>query len=174
MPFCRNCGGELSGSETFCPKCGAPQGAGTQAAATMPMSQAPIGTPPTVPYPVPVPTPSKHRTRNLLIVIAVVTVVVAAAAIALHRSSVLKIAVQSNHTSATVSYIVHVDGVQVDSGSLPAGYEVDLALSFDWWVDSCESHSVDASSAGGGTGPMADSALATLCSGTPASVTLRV
>lgn len=148
-----------------------------------PPIQPPAYPPPTDqpgPYPPPpsslVPPPGRprHTVRNLLIAVVIIGAVAGVVAFALYRSSTLNITVASNHITNIVAYIVTVDGTQVDSGVLGPGQGVDLAVPMSWWSDNCKSHSIVATSTGGGLGPETDSATVILCAGTPASVTLSI
>ncbi len=118
--------------------------------------------------------PPSHKLRNVAIIVVIGVVILAVALLAEYHSSTLFITVTSNHISNTVSYILTVDGRQVDSGTLTPGQSVDDAVSLSWWVDNCQVHSATATSTGGGLGPETDTATGIICSGVPASASLSI
>src|SRR5207245_7282196 len=96
--------------------------------------------------------PRSHLVRNVVIVVVVIAVVAGLVVVAEYRSSALVVTVSSNHISNTITYIVTVDGRQVDSGLLNPGEGVQITVPLTWWADNCESHLVVATSTGGGFG----------------------
>lgn len=120
------------------------------------------------------PRPPSHAARNVAIIVVVLVVVVAIVVLAEYRSSTLLITVTSNHITNSVTYIVTLDGRQVDSGTLAPGQSVQDSEPLIWWGDSCQAHSVVATSTGGGLGPETDSATGIVCSGVPASADLSI
>ncbi len=118
--------------------------------------------------------PPSHTLRNVVIILVVLVAVIAVAFIAEYRSSTLIVTVTSNHITNTVTFILTVDGRQVDSGTLAPGQSVQDSVALSWWVDNCQSHTAIATSSGGGLGPETDSATGIVCSGVPATADLSV
>jgi hypothetical protein len=127
--------------------------------------------PPVAPVP---PPPQGHGLRNVAIIVVVLVVVLAIVVALEYRSSTWYITVTSNHITNMVTYIVTVDGRQVDSGTLNPGQSVQDTVPLTWWVDNCQSHSVVGISTGGGLGSETDSATSIICSGVPASTDLSI
>jgi hypothetical protein len=132
-------------------------------------------TPGYYPQPGPLPPPRRSHTALYVVVIIVVVAVVAALAIAVeYRSASLVVTVTSNHITNTISYVLDVDGSQVDSGVLTPGQAVQKTVPLAWWIDSCTYHTASATSTGGALGPESDSAAGTVCSGQVYTASLSV
>ncbi len=135
-----------------------------------PPGQGPYYPPPAAPPP---PPPSKTF-RNVAIVIVVLVVVAAIVVVMEYRSATLVVTVTSNHITNTVTFILSVDGRQVDSGTLTPLQSVQDSVPLTWWVDSCSSHTTSATSSGGGLGPESDSATGITCSGGTYTASLSI
>jgi hypothetical protein len=120
------------------------------------------------------PRPPSQALRNVLIIVVAAVAVAAVAIVAEIRSSHLFVTVTSNHVSNTIAYVLTIDGRQVDSGVLLAGGGAEYSVPLTWFVDDCQSHTVVATSTGGGLGPETDSESGIVCSGVPATVSLSV
>ncbi len=138
----------------------------------------PPGGAPSPYYPQPQPLPPPRRSRNLLLLVIVIVVVVVVVGVVIglaeFKSASLTVTVSSNHVTNTVTYILDLDGQQVNSGVLSPLQSVQVPVPVTWWGDSCTYHTVSATSTGGGLGPESDSSSGLLCSGQSYTASLSI
>ena len=129
------------------------------------LAGAPAGAPP----------PRRSPIRAWVIIGAILAVVlVVLAIVSLLHAGTLNVHVLSNHVGITVIVTLAVDGQVKYTSLLGPGEEIDTSYTLTWFVQSCEIHSVSASSTGGAAGPESDSAAPTLCAGGSADADLLV
>lgn len=116
--------------------------------------------------------PESHTARNVAIVVIVVLVIGAVAFLVL-ASGTYTITLNSTHVAYTVSVTVTVDGGNSQTLTLGPLQSATISITL-YGLTGCGTHTVSATSTGGGLGPQTDSANPSLCPGHTVGVDLDV